>query len=105
MQDSWKLLFDGTLDERTVRLYAYDDTANLKVCTTQKGTVTTPTYRDGNQVVVGMTISDGDEIEIDGGNPDDLESKLLACGFSDAEAKDIARHARIPEALGGYPAA
>lgn len=87
---NWKPLFDGEVENRPVKLWIYDDGGELKVETTQLGDVADPS--------IALVISDGDKIEVEATDAKDLVQQLRAVGFSEAAAREIARHGELPAA-------
>jgi len=96
MDAGWKTILDGSYDGQPVKLLKFDNGSIswFKVETVQKGDVIGEAYRDGDSVVEGVFASDGDPIEFEGINQDDLRQSLLRVGFSSGAAQDIAREAR-----------
>lgn len=94
--NEWKIRFDAHIEGRPVKLLIYPS-GEIRVHTTQKGMATTKgVYKLGSNFFP-VLISDGDPIDIDAENADELERELSTCGFSEAGAREISRHARNPE--------
>lgn len=94
--NEWKKRFDAHIEGRPVKLLIHPS-GELRVQTTQKGMVTTNGVYELGSNFFPVLISDGDTIDIDAENADELERELLICGFSEAGAREISRHARNPE--------
>jgi hypothetical protein len=90
---NWNLRFNGDIENRPVKLWAYGDSGELKVETTQLGDFADPT--------IVMVISDGDKIEFEATDTKDLVVQLLDVGFTEAGAREIARFGEPPTAQTG----
>lgn len=93
--EEWQSRFEAHIDGRPIKLLVYPS-GELRVKTIQKGMAIINGIREIGSNFFPAIISDGDPIDIEAGNADELERELLTCGFSEAGAREITRHARNP---------
>ncbi len=92
----WEPRYKAHIEGRDVELWQYRYGGELRVITTQAGTQIVSGSLEAGSIVMPSVISDGDRLEIEATTADDLVARLLANGFSEREAKEIARHGRAP---------
>lgn len=95
--ESWIPLFEGSIDDRPVKLLKYHS-GELKVETNQLKTELTNGSFEQGSTVFPIVISAGDLITIEADTADQLIQELIVCGFSESGAKEIAQLARDPAA-------
>jgi hypothetical protein len=95
---NWMPRFKGDVDGRYVELFEYQDGGDLKVVTTQAGEEFIPGSIEPGSMLMPGVIPDGSRLEIDAPTADELVSELIASGFTEKGAKEIARHGRHPAA-------
>jgi hypothetical protein len=95
--EGWSPRFRGSIEGRVVVLSQYHS-GELKVETTQLKTETTEGSFEPGSTVFPAVVSAGNSIVIEANTPDELVKELMACGFSQSGALEIARHGRLPAA-------
>lgn len=95
MLENWKMLYKNSFGGRQIELYQYES-GELRVVTTQKDTeVGSGTYEPGS-ALFPLVVSAGSPIHIEANTADELVVELQDNGFTEREAKEIARHGRVP---------
>ncbi|HWI81576.1 MAG TPA: hypothetical protein VNT59_06075 [Ramlibacter sp.] len=93
----WMPRFKGDVDGRYVELFECGDGGKLKVVTTPAGDVRSAGSFDPGSETFMRVVPSGAAIEIEASTADGLVRELIAAGFTERGAKEIARHGRRPE--------
>jgi len=88
MADTWKSIFNGTIENRPVEIKVYDE-GGYRVCTTQAADDPGAAQSDGSSTIIIPPTEQGRQIAIEGETPDEIRKDLLAEGFSEAAANQI----------------
>jgi hypothetical protein len=88
MADTWNPIFDGTIENRPVKIEMYDE-GGYRVHTTQGEDDPGTVQSDDSSILIIPPTSKGMQITIEGEAPEDIRNDLVSEGFSAAAADDI----------------
>lgn len=88
MTDTWKSIFKGTIESRSVEVEVYDE-GGYRVHTTQGEDNSGFVQVDQSSTTIVSPTEKGREITIDGETVDELRKELIAEGFSENAANEI----------------
>lgn len=88
MADTWKSIFNGTIENRPVEIEIYDE-GGYRVHTTQGADDPGIIESDGSSTLIIPPTEQGRPITIDGETPDEIRNDLLSEGFSEAAVNEI----------------
>lgn len=88
MADTWKSIFKGTIEGRTMEIEIYDE-GGYRVHTTQGADDPGTVQSDGSSTIIIPPTEQGRPITIEGETPDEVRRDLLTEGFSEAAANEI----------------
>ena len=94
----WKTIFDGTFDDRTVKLKEYNDGDGPRELRVETNYGEDQILGgDVSGVIAGAPVSADDTMHVDASTPGELARNLVdQGGFSDESAQEIARFAKLP---------
>jgi len=88
MADTWKSIFNGTIENRPVEIEIYDE-GGYRVHTTQGADNPGTVQSEGSSTIIIPPTEQGRQITIEGETPDEIRKDLLAEGFSEVATNEI----------------
>jgi len=88
MADTWKSIFNGTIENRPVEIEIYDE-GGYRVHTTQGADDPGTVQSEGSSTIIIPPTEQGRQITIEGETPDEIRKDLLAEGFSEVATNEI----------------
>ena len=88
MADTWKSIFKGTIEGRSVEIESYDE-GGYRVHTTQGADDPGTVQSDGSSTLIIPPTEQGRQITIEGETSKEIHKDLLAEGFTNEAANEI----------------
>ena len=88
MADTWKSIFNGTIENRPVEIEVYDE-GGYRVHTTQGADDPGTIESDDTSTLIIPPTEQGRKIRIEGETADKIRKDLLTEGFSETAASEI----------------
>jgi hypothetical protein len=88
MADTWKSIFNGTIENRPVEIEVYDE-GGYRIHTTQGADDPGTIESDDTSTLIIPPTEQGRKITIEGETADEIRNALLTEGFSEATASEI----------------